>query len=212
MQIAVNDLFYNQIDTIAQITALAIPVFILISSSFDVYHPSALKLNRLLVPYLFGALMIIFCNASTLLEPNGLCEFYKSCGQPEAVNPCFNMVNLCHHQLKEAHWKGRSNDTIEKMTYKLCNRILEPGKTFARLQKCTTCLLPEPKDLEKIIQLQKDLVRLTHCDPGIRNNPYYRIFKPLGIGIHEHYVKLCVVATGGFILTNIVKKRIHAHH
>lgn len=210
MQIAVNDLFYNQVETIAQITVIAIPVFILINSSFAVYNPSALKLNRLLVPYLFGALMIIFCNASTLLEPNGLCEFYKSCGQPEAVNPCFNMVHLCHHQLESAHWKGRSNETIEKMTYKLCNRILEPGKNFSVLQKCTTCLLPETKDLEKIIQLQKDLVRLTHCDPGIRNNPYYRIFKPLSIGIHEHYGKVCI-AISGLVLTKFVIKRIHAH-
>lgn len=185
MQIAVNDLFYNQIGTANQIAAIAIPAFILLSSAFAAQKRTISKLDLLLVPYLFGALVIILSNAYTLQDPKSLCEFYKTCGQPDAVNPCFKMVNLCQLQLEASEWTGHSNETIKAASARLCTRILEPGKKFKALEKCTTCMRPEPKELQKIIQLQRELFRITQCNPNISKNLYYRSFKPMSRWLHR---------------------------
>lgn len=220
-QAAVNDLFYNQTGTAAQITAIAIPIFYVLKSVFEAKRGALPKLNPVLISYIVVALVVILGNAYSLATVKGVCQFYKTCsnGQSDSVETCMSIHDQCRDEMKKAQWlsadvqidsskynKARfwrsaafdaSGECVRLKTQaaaNLCTRMLEPGMDFIETKNCYPIRRLSRESHDRVIQLQQQLFSLTQCNLDIPNNLYYRTFEPVGAFLYENLMTILTVS------------------
>lgn len=224
-QAAINDLFYNQTGTAAQITAIAIPIFYVLKSVFEAKRGALPKLNPILISYIVVALVVILGNAYSLATVKGVCQFYKTCsnGQSDSVETCMSIHNQCRKEVTEAGWISAKIEKFDRSKYNkarywrsaafdasgecvrlktqaaanLCTRMLEPGMDFIETENCYPIRRLRRESLDRVIQLQQELFSLTQCNPDIQNNLYFRTFEPVGAFLYENLMPILALSFCG---------------
>lgn len=109
--ISAHELFFNKVRTTAQVTIVAIPIFILLSRGATAVYAllpprKVLKRQNLIAPYLFGALFVLAANRILTEHPSSMCDYYNTCPNAQAhfAKECRQLHYQCEEELMNAEW------------------------------------------------------------------------------------------------------------
>lgn len=179
--IALQNLYNNQVGTLAQITLIALPILQILRKALS--SPGAPLKDRIIsqsvIAYFFGFCVVFLGNAIYTKNASSLCNIYSTCLNHELlhIDICKDIFNTCHQDLIVREWHHLVGAFNEKNNaiIKLCASLLKSEvDENAKISEDTRQLL---------LTLKQELYNLTKCHPDIDNNAYYKIMTPVGLDL-----------------------------